>query len=143
MIVHYTDIHFRLLSFIFQTLQHWHLFLYSASHLKDKTNEYFRKRNEDSYDNWTITPRTKRLYLSTHGLIPRAAQHYYQHTSHSDHSFVFSLWLCSDKVCPYTTDLCLRVTRSTLISGKLSKGGWQNSSKKCLYSHSDWNQSAW
>ena len=39
-----------------------------------------------------------------------------QHTIHSDHSYVLSLWLCSDKVCPHATDFCLRVTSTTLIS---------------------------
>ena len=42
-------------------------------------------------------------------LIPR-------HTIHSDHSYVLSLWLWSDIVCPHTIDFCHRVTRRTLIS---------------------------
>ena len=50
-----------------------------------------------------------------------------QQTIHSDHSFILSLWLCSDKVCPHATDFRLRVTCTILISRKLSNAGWPNS----------------
>ena len=39
-----------------------------------------------------------------------------QYTIHSDHSFVLSLWLCSDKVCSHVTDFRLKVPCTTLIS---------------------------
>ena len=40
-----------------------------------------------------------------------------QHRIHSDHSYLLSLWLCSDRVCPHATDFFLRVTLCiTLIS---------------------------
>ena len=32
-----------------------------------------------------------------------------QHTVHSDHSYVLSLWLCSDKACPHAIDFRLWV----------------------------------
>ena len=120
--------------FIFQTLQPEpeknikYSRLHANCNQRDKNQwvfkgekwRYLRQLNKNTL-HWFIPSHT----TGSPALIP-------QNTIHSYYSFVLSLWLCSDKVCPHATDFRLRVTYTSLISWKLSKAGWPNSEKNAF-----------